>query len=220
MKPSETKHTTLQVFKYFTKLVHQLAPKYSLTLLGLSLFKTLRPLIFIFGPKFIVDELMGAQRTELLVGMIFIIAGLNFIFGIFEKILQARCDLQTDQFNNAFERYISAKTVDLDFENVEDPDILNLKERALFAVRNHGLMFGMVNALSTIVNESFLILSLSVLIWTFSPWVLLLVIVIVWINSFIFKKIQALYYKESTESVNANREFVYYINQSDRKSVV
>lgn len=214
MKPNESKHTTLQVFKYFTKLVHQLAPRYSLTLLGLSLFKTLRPLIFIFGPKFIVDELMGAQRTEILVGMIIAIAGLNFIFSLFEKILQARCDLQTDQFNNAFERYISAKTVDLDFENVEDPDVLNLKERALFAVRNHGLMFGMVNALSKIVNESFLILSLSVLIWTFSPWVLLLVIVVVWINSFILKKIQALYYKESTESVNANREFVYYINQS------
>lgn len=214
MESIHTERSTGQVFRYFFRLVHKLTPKYISTLIGLSLFKTLRPLIFIFGPKWIVDELMGLKRIPVLIGIIGVIAGVNFILSLFEKILSTKCEVLTNAFNNSFERYISEKTVDLDFENIEDPDVLNLKERALFAVRNHGLMFGMIDAMSKIVNETFLILALSVLIWTFSPWVFVLVLAIVWVNSFLFKKIQKLYYLESTGSVGSNRAFVYYITQS------
>jgi ATP-binding cassette subfamily B protein/ATP-binding cassette subfamily C protein len=146
--------------------------------------------------------------------MIAAIAIGNFVIGAIEKVLKARTELMTYQFNNAFERHISRKTVEIDFENVEDPEILNLKERALFAVRNHGLMYAMVEALSKVANEVILIAGLSAIIWTFSPWVLVLLIGVVVINSFIFKKVQKYYYLESTQTVSANRAFVYYITQS------
>lgn len=202
------------VIKYFIKLVSRLTPQYIPTLIVASLVKTMRPMVYIFGPKLIVDELMGAQRIDRLVTIIALIAGLNFILSSIEKILKAKSDLLTEQFNNAFERHISKKTVEIDFENVEDPDILNLKERALFAVRNHALMFVMVENLSKVVNEGFLILTLSAVIWTFSPWVLVFLLGVVIINSFLFKRVQKYYYMESTNTVGANRAFVYYITQS------
>lgn len=202
------------VIEYFIKLVYRLTPSYIPTLLVQSLLKTLRPLIFIIGPKLIVDELMGMQRITWLVLIISCLAIGNFIIGSFEKLLKLRTDLLTEKFNNAFERHISQKTVEIDFENIEDPEILNLKERALFAVRNHGLMFAMVESLSKVVNESVLIFSLSAIIWSFSPWVLVILFGVVLINSFIFKRIQKYYYMESTQTVSANRAFVYYITQS------
>lgn len=202
------------VIVYFLKLVHRLTPTYMPTLVMESLVKTLRPLIFIIGPKFIVDELMAGQRIERLVFMIAAIAIGNFLFGVIEKVFKCHTDTLTDKFNNAFERHISQKTVEIDFENIEDPEILNLKERALFAVRNHGLMYAMVESLSKVVNELVLIIGLSVIIWTFSAWVLLLLLAIVIINSFLFKKVQKYYYIESTQTVGSNRAFVYYITQS------
>lgn len=202
------------VIGYFMKLVNRLTPNYMPTLLFQSLCKSLRPIIFIIGPKLIVDELMTLQRVERLVALIVAIAFSNFALSTIEKLLKVRTDLLTDQFNNAFERHISKKTIEIDFENIEDPEVLNLKERALFAVRNHGLMFVMVEALSKVVNESFLIVGLSAIIWTFSPWVLALLIGVVVINSVIFKKVQKYYYVESTQTVASNRAFVYYITQS------
>ncbi len=214
MEKHEFLNSNRVVIQYFVRLVGRLSPKYMPTLLVQSLFKTMRPLIFIIGPKLIVDELIGQQRIERLVFIIAAIAIGNFVVGAIEKVLKARTDLMTYQFNNAFERHISRKTVEIDFENVEDPEILNLKERALFAVRNHGLMYGMVEALSKVANEVILIAGLSAIIWTFSPWVLMLLVGVVVINSFIFKKVQKYYYLESTQTVGANRAFVYYINQS------
>ena len=214
MEKHEFLNSNRAVIQYFVSLVGRLSPKYMPTLLVQSLFKTMRPLIFIIGPKLIVDELTGLQRVDRLVVMIAAIAIGNFVIGAIEKVLKARTELMTYQFNNAFERHISRKTVEIDFENVEDPEILNLKERALFAVRNHGLMYAMVEALSKVANEVILIAGLSAIIWTFSPWVLVLLIGVVVINSFIFKKVQKYYYLESTQTVGANRAFVYYINQS------
>lgn len=214
MEKHEFLNSNRAVIQYFVRLVGRLSPKYMPTLLVQSLFKTMRPLIFIIGPKLIVDELTGLQRIDRLVVMIAVIAIGNFVVGAIEKIMKAKTDLMTYQFNNAFERHISRKTVEIDFENVEDPEILNLKERALFAVRNHGLMYGMVEALSKVANEIILIIGLSAIIWTFSPWVLVLLVGVVVINSFIFKKVQKYYYLESTQTVSGNRAFVYYINQS------
>lgn len=214
MNKHEFLNSNRVVISYFVKLVHRLSPKYMPTLLFQSLCKSLRPIIFVIGPKLIVDELMLQARVDRLVALIVAIAFSNFALSTMEKLLKVRTDLLTDQFNNAFERHISKKTIEIDFENIEDPEILNLKERALFAVRNHGLMFVMVEALSKVVNESFLIVGLSAIIWTFSPWVLVLLIGVVFINSFIFKKVQKYYYTESTQTVAANRAFVYYITQS------
>lgn len=214
MNKHEFLNSNRAVISYFVKLVHRLSPKYMPTLLFQSLCKSLRPIIFVIGPKLIVDELMSQARFERLVALIVAIAFSNFVLSAIEKLLKFRTDLLTEQFNNAFERHISLKTIEIDFENIEDPEILNLKERALFAVRNHGLMFVMVEALSKVVNESFLIVGLSAIIWTFSPWVLALLIGVVIINSFIFKKVQKYYYVESTQTVASNRAFVYYITQS------
>ena len=214
MKDQKMLNSNKVVIQYFVNLVSRLTPQYIPTLVASSLIKTMRPMVYIFGPKVIVDELMGTQRIDRLIMIIAFIAGSNFILSSAEKLLKAKSDLLTDQFYNAFERHISKKTVEIDFENVEDPEVLNLKERALFAVRNHGLMFAMVDALSKVVNEGFLIFTLSAVIWTFSPWVLLFLLGAVAINSFLFKRVQKYYYMESTNTVSANRAFVYFITQS------
>lgn len=202
------------VIAYFVKLVHRLAPKYIPALILGSVFSTLRPLLFIFGPKLIVDELVGLKRTEYLVVLIAGIAIGNFLLTSAEKWFEFKTHFHTDEFNNAFERHISKKTAEIDYHHIEDPDTLNLKERALFAVRNHWLMGSMIIAMAKVINQGILLLSLIAIIWTFSPWILTLLIGIVVVNSLLFKKIQGYYYIESTETIGANRSFVYFIGQS------
>lgn len=214
MKNKTTFNDNKTVIRYFINLVHSLTPSYMPTLALQSLITTLRPLIFIVGPKLIVDELMGSGSTNQLILIISGIAISNFILNMLEKLLRNRCNLLTEQFNNAFGRYISKVTTEIDFENIEDPDILDLKERAMFAITNHGLIFAMINAMTKVVNEVFLVIGLSALIWTFSPLVFLLLFVVVALNSVIFKKVQKYYYRESVDSVKGNRSYVYYINQS------
>ncbi|MCH4887876.1 ABC transporter ATP-binding protein [Acidaminobacter sp. JC074] len=203
-----------QVITYFIRLVHKLTPQYIPALVLQSIFKTLRPLVFIFGPKLIVDELTNLQRVEYMVGLIAMIAISNFILTSGERWFEYKTQYYTQLFNNAFERYIAKKTAEIDYYNIEDPDILDLKERALFAIRNHWLMGSMIMALSSVTNEGILLLSLIGIIWTFSPWILLLLIGVVLVNSFLFRKVQEYYYFESTETVGNNRSFVYFLRQS------
>lgn len=207
-------HSNWEVIRYFVGLVNRLSPRYMPTLAFASLLKALRPLMFIFGPKLIIDELVDQQRISYLVMVILGIAVGNFVLSALEQYVVYKSEALTFEFNSSFEMHIAQKTAEIDYQNIEDPDVLNLKERALFAVRNHWLMGSMITALSNMANEAFLLLSLVAIIWTFSPWALVLLVVIVAVNSLLFKRVQHYYYEESVSTVGGNRAFVYYIGQS------
>ena len=74
MEQKEFLNSNRTVIMYFIKLVKRLTPGYIPTLILQSLVKTLKPLIFILGPKLIVDELMAQSRTEVLIAIIGFIA--------------------------------------------------------------------------------------------------------------------------------------------------
>ncbi|KAB3530271.1 ABC transporter ATP-binding protein [Alkaliphilus serpentinus] len=201
---------TFQVMLYFLGLTNRVSKIYIPTLLFSSLFKSAAPFINIILPKFIIDELMGQQRTEVFVQLIALIILGNFIFNIINKWFEMRVQVVNEELIYGLDLVISEKIADMDFQNIEDPEILNLRERALFAIYNEGAIWRLVENLAVMVSSTISIIGLTALILTLNGILIFVVLAIVALNSKIFMKVQKLRYEAGQKNIPGNRAFGYF----------
>lgn len=205
---------SITVIVYFIKLVHQIKKSYIPILLLQSFLQALIPFIMIIGPKMIIDELTTTQDVSKLTIIISCIIAISFILNLLLKIVKYHSNYMYFQLLNGLDCYIGSKTVDIAYECIEDPDILDLKERAIFAIFFQNSLERILENIVKVLNAGFIILGLAALIWTLNPLVILAIIIMVTINGRVFKRIQKVSYESSQSTVPINRSYNYYIRLS------
>ena len=199
-----------QILKYFFKLTNNLSRTYIPKTVLASLFKAFTPFLNIIIPKLIIDELMGNQSINILIIYVGVLGIGNLIFKIlnsyFEKIMELE---RTDLFNK-IDSYLGEKCVEMDFENIEDPEILDLKERAYFAIYNMNAIGWALEKTSQIIYEGITLIGLSYILITLNPLIILVILIIVFLNSYIFKKIEKIRFEDNQKSIFDNRAFSYF----------
>lgn len=205
---------SITVIIYFIKLVHQIKKSYIPILLLQSFLQALIPFIMVIGPKLIIDELMTTQDVSRLTIIISAIVATSFILNLLLKIVKYHTNYMYFQLLNGLDCYIGSKTVDIAYECIEDPDILDLKERAIFAIFFQNSLERILDNIVKVLNTGFIMLGLAALIWTLNPLVILALIIMVTVNGRVFKRIQKVSYESSQSSVPINRAYNYYIRLS------
>lgn len=206
----ESGYGNIKILTYFVGLTHGIDRGYMPLLLVASMFKALTPLINVIMPKYIIEELMGEQRIEVFIRYVFILVVSNLCLHIINKGFERKINVANTRLQHSFDTIISEKIATMDFENIEDPEVLDLKERALFAIYNHGAVGRMIRSLAQIISDFISVVSLSILITTLNPLILMIIIIIVALNSKIFCKIQRMTFEESQKNISGNRAFGYY----------
>lgn len=200
----------IRILKYFFKLTHSISKSHIPTLLLSSFLKSAIPFLNIIVPKFIIDELIGQQRTEIFVQFIVILILGNFVLNITNRWFDKRVKIANEKMMYSFDTLISEKIVDMDFENIENPEILDLKERALFAIYNHGTIERLIENIAKAVSEIITMIGLIAIIFTLNGFIVLVILAIIALNSKIFDKLQKLSFEEGQKAVPANRAFAYF----------
>lgn len=200
----------IQILKYFLKLTHSISKSYIPTLLLSSFLKSIAPFINIIVPKFIIDELVGQQQIEIFIQLIGLLIVGNFVMNIINRWFEMKIKIANEKVTYSLDLVISKKIVEMDFESIEDPEILDLKERALFAVYNHGAIDRLVVSFSNAISEIITMAGLVAIIFTLNGFIILAILAIVALNSKIFKKLQKMSYEVGQKTVPGNRAFGYY----------
>ncbi|WP_283690542.1 ABC transporter ATP-binding protein [Clostridium perfringens] len=210
---SKEKYTSdLYIIKHFFKLAHGISKTYIPTLFFSSLFVAAVPFLNIIMPKYIIDELLGARRIKVLIMLVLLTVLGNGVLNLINRVLDKKCNIKNEEVVAGFDLLIGKKVMDLDFENIEDPEILNLKERALFPIRNQGAIWQLTYNISKGLTEILKIIGLIGVILTLDWIIIALIILIVLLSSFMYKKSQRLQHKFFDSLIPLNREFGYYIN--------
>lgn len=208
-----------QILKYFFKLTNNLSKTYIPKTIFTSIFKALTPFLNIIIPKLIIDELIGGKNINRLIIYVGILGIGNLILKIinsyFEKVMELS---RTDLFNK-IDSYLGEKCVEMDFENIENPEILDLKERAYFAIYNMNAIYWALERSSQIIYEGITLAGLSYILITLNPLIILVVLGIVFLNSFIFKKIEKIRFEDNQKSIFDNRAFSYFLRLTSDFSV-
>ncbi len=196
---------------HFYKRVFSMSPTYVITLLISTTVKAFTPFINIIIPKLIIDELMGNQEKHKLILYVGILVFGNLIVKILNSYFKKKVEVGEIDFMYKLDTYLGSKCVDMDFENVEKSEVLDLKEKAFFAIYNLNAIGRTIENGANIVNQVITMLGLGYILSILNPLVIVIILLIVCMNSLLFKKMEKVQYEGNQKSIYDDRAFGYYL---------
>ena len=179
----------------------------------LQIAKLMIPISTIVFPKYIVDELIGKQRIDYIV---FYVVGLllfNFAGGFLTDFLEGKIFVARGIVFNKFQCNISEKLLECDYENIENPNFLDVKERARKFLYANGQGFGVVlNSAFNIFGNLLIFVSIVVIISTLSLWVVLAFVGLVFLSTLVDSNVRKYYTKWDMEKAPIERKTSYLLN--------
>lgn len=197
---------------HFLRLTHKISKAYIPILIVSSIFKALTPFINIIMPKYIIDELIGQKRIQIFIVLVLITIVGNFILNAVNRWLDTITSIKNIEVVNGFKLLMGKKMMEMDFENVENPEVLDLKERAIFPIETQHVIEQMINQTISIFTNFTTIIGLIAVMATLDLYVILIILFIVILNSFINKKTQKIKFEFPKLLTPLNRAADYYDN--------
>ena len=202
---------TIRTAVRFFQLAHKMSKTYFPLLLITAIMKAAAPFPGIIMPKFIIDEVMGEKRVEFLIFYIGIAVLGSGLINLIVKYLDTKVEIANFTMVGRFEQHMGEHIMNMDYENLEDPQILDQKERAIFPINNQGVLWRMSDSIVRLLQSMITILGLAAIVLTFHVFLLLMILAILFVNTVIFRKEQALTFQMNREIIPLNRSFLYYI---------
>ncbi|HFD2029862.1 TPA: ABC transporter ATP-binding protein [Clostridium perfringens] len=175
-----------------------------------TILASISPFIGIFLPKFLIDELLGQRRVEIilmtLVGFFLLSSVVNY------SIAWLRCAYspRVTKIRTDYITMISDKIMKMDFKNTEDPEVLNKIKSVMNAVmsNNTGVegvyhtLLGLFGRLTAFVGYISIVLFLS-------PWILLFLIINVLISYALTMRVKKYEYSQKEKAADKDRRTFY-----------
>ena len=199
-------------FRFLLKLIWKFNKKYIFYAASFQIVTALVPLLSVIMPKYIIDELTGLQRIEYLVAYVSILVLINFAGTALLAFLEgAMFNSKTEVFNN-FECMMAEKLITCDFESLEDPEFLDIKEKAHRILYAEGQGFGMVlDHAFNIAGKVFIFAGLIGVLSTLNLWIVLVFVLLVLLNSLVESKVQKKYVSWDMEKAPVERRTAYLL---------
>lgn len=217
MKNQKKKKTSYQLsirrnIKYFLPIVAKKYPIYLLLNAIQIIFDGFTPLINIYFPTLILEQLInGIDTTKMIIYVLAIVLG-NQLSLLVTKYLQMRIKLINDKMSKYLDASLNMKSIEMDYEDSENPAIKDLVERARNGMKQQtqGLSES-VRLVSRIISNMITFTSVFFIVTTSKMPILLIVSIINVIFNMIIASIgNKLENKFYEDNVRLNRRFWYY----------
>lgn len=190
MKTDHSSKTDLQVLTRLLRMVHQTEKAFVPVTLIRALFQTAVPLLNIILPAWIIDEMIGEARIPVLLSCVLLLAGGNLLLGLTRAWLDRKWELANHRLQHGMEVRLGEHVMRLDYEKIENPAVLDLKERALYPIRNQNSLNELIETVCTMVTAVFSLLSLCAILLQTSALLILGLILFCLIQLGLLKKVQ------------------------------
>lgn len=164
MKANNNLKKDVKVLTHLFRMVYVTERSFLLVTLCRALFQTVIPLVNIVMPAWIIDEMIGEARWKVLLLYVLILAGGNLLFGLVRTYLDRKWEIANLQLQHGMEVRLGKHVMELDYEKIEDPSVLDLKERALYPIRNQNSLNELIEAVCTMVTALLSLVSLSAIL--------------------------------------------------------
>lgn len=195
-------------FKFSVSLIWKIQPSFCLVKLLNVAVHTVTPFIWIVFPKYIIDSIVYNHGTSTVINYI-IAMSLSLLI---TSSLTVICDVYLSKYEALIQfslcKIYGKKVMELNYEDLENPDILNLFEKS----RNGFNIYGFFDQIVSIISSVVSLLGYIVILLTFNWLMLIIVLFVVFINLFCNKKTNKYQYKMQEEAAPINRKFSYLNN--------
>ena len=191
-------------------LMHKVSPSYTFLLILGSLLSSLQILGNVILPRYLIDELLSTKNVERLLLFGGGIVVFNLAFGLINRTYRRLIEVKSKYVEHRVQEEMARKIMNVEYQYLEDPYYLDLKERAVFAINNQSALSNLIYFMSKIVGDIFALLGLIAIIFTLSYLLMIVLVVgiiLTLIINALFKKYQS---KFLQDLIPINRRYGYY----------
>ena len=203
---------SLSIVIVFLKLIWEVNPLYYFYLIGKTISDSLTVLISIWIPKILIDLIISGRPIRESIKTLIIFGVIKYAISQLNKIFLARLTMEEKVLSKGVLYQFSEKSFRLEYAALENSEILDLRERALFAVNNYGALNGLMISLQNIMTQIFTLIGVGIILFSLSSGYILVVfifIVLSIINSRITSKKR---FEAMQEIIPINRRYGYYLD--------
>lgn len=199
-------------FMFLLELIWRFNKKYVLYAGSFQIVTALVPLVSVIMPKYIIDELTGLQRLDYLVAYVSVLVLINLAGSGLLTFLEGAMFTSKSQVFNNFQCMMAEKLVTCDFESLENPEFLDVKEKAHKILYAEGQGFGVVlDHAFNILGKVFIFAGLIGILSTLNIWIVLVFVVLVLLNSLVESRVQKKYVMWDMEKAPIERRTAYLL---------
>lgn len=193
------------------KLIAKNDPLYIVLIILNAIIPAINTIVNVFVPMIFINQLTNPREFPYFVKLIIIIVLAKFILTTLSRIFSMKEFVRRMAINNSISFEIGKKAMDLTYQNIENPNVLDLKERANAAL-NFGSLHQLLACLSEIIKGFTTILATAIIIINFSPYLVAFSMIISILIILVDKKMSSYTQDFDQGNVAVNRRFSYYFS--------
>lgn len=199
------------MFVWLFNQAMRVSPKYVLINIVNSCITSISPFTIIIFSKYIVDELSGKKRPEILTIYVMGFVIINFTLAIFSALLKRILDRLNFQISAHLNGLIFKKTLSTNYTNIENAEILSKREFAVNNINESGGIEALLKIMWRIITNSVSLIGLLYIIFTSSVYVPLAIIIFKFLTMFLDGIIQKKNFILNEKNSENNKLFSYMI---------
>lgn len=164
----------IKVLWWFLRNIWRFSPGYVLLLLLKTVTNSLSLILSSVWVKYLLDELFGWQRWKYLLACGLLIVLTNSLAFLLERLFGRYLEQKKVYVNEMIQYTLGSKVMGDPYANLESASYLDLKENAVFAVKNQDAIVAALGGIERILQNIVILLGLSVVLSFLNPVILLL----------------------------------------------
>ena len=207
----KNKKELIMCYKYFSKFAWENNKLYFLFSVLRLLVNSVGPFISIIGTRYLIDELVSAQRdiNKLIIWIAFICVG-NFLYQNISKFISENLGRINENFARILETKLCLACINMKFEYTEDTEVLDMIKNAQRSLNETGHVNGLIGPLFDVVSNIIVLIGVVSLVCTSLPWILLPITISFFVKYYVESKIYIFRKKYFKSIAEAERGGEYY----------
>lgn len=204
--------TAPKALKMMLRLIFQADRGYYLVLLFRALFGAMSGIVNLFLPKILIDGFTRGWDFSVFLTSILIFAGVKFVILQAANLLKRQSELHEEVLYRKVPMVFAQKVMRLPYPMLEDPKVLDLKERALFPITNYGSLGNLMGSSLNLLTGLLTLGGMAVLLYQFSPWFLLALLILCLVATLLSGRHARFMRVQMQEIIPTNRRYGYWAN--------
>lgn len=199
--------------KFLWDYAWRIQKSYLFCLIFYQITNAIPSLLIMAFPKILLDELTGLNRLNVLAGEVLVVSFFIFLAKFISDYLKNTAFHKRGVVLEGFQTELNDRLSKVDFESLEDPDYLNLKQNAekFLYTNGQGFSFVLDRAIG-IIGKIIIFATIIWIIGSLSIYVLLLFLFLSFLNSVAQMEFKKNYAKLEMEKNPKERELSYFKN--------
>lgn len=203
--------------KTLLKLIWQNGKGYYAVLVLQAVLGAASSLINLALPKLLIDGLsQGWPWTRFVQGILLFAAAKYLLLQVL-SMLQRQDKIYTEYLGQRLPMVFSQKVMRLAYHHLEDPRVLDLKERAIFPLNNYGALQNLLKAAVSMLTGVLTLGGMAALLFGFSPLFLLALLLMCVASATLSARFVKYMREQQQQLIPVNRKYGYWSNTATQE---